>query len=269
MSGFGPSDPKDDIMFIKTSLLANFGLLSMVGGFCCTLCLMVRFEKRKMLCLSIFYMLGGVLGLSFIFIVSPNTTEVVSRSQSTIYFNNTCLSYITTEDEDSWDCLTCLRASSGCGFCRGTHYDILGQSSGACLIAGANGTSEACTNKNRSWITKYCEYNVFGQPVLISSAIYSLSYSAILEIIPWIMNSQMYPTEVRGIYGGTAATANWIFFLIIIILSFFLTKTGRPLFTFLLISLSSFFVSWWIKLSVPENIGFSISTRKKELLNDL
>ncbi|RZC90451.1 hypothetical protein C5167_029586 [Papaver somniferum] len=269
MSGFGPSDPKDDITFIKTSLLANFGLLSMLGGFCCTLCLMARFGKRKMLYLSICYMLGGVLGLSFIFIVSPNTTEAVSRSQSTIYFNNTCLSYITTEDADSWDCLTCIRASSGCGFCRGTHYDILGQSSGACLIAGTNGISEACTDKNRSWITKYCEYNIFGQPVLISSAIYSLSYSASLEIIPWIMNSQMHPTEVRGIYGGTAATANWISFLIIIILSFFFTKTGGPLFIFLLISLSLFFVSWWIKLFVNENIGFSISTRKKELLNDL
>ncbi|KAI3914173.1 hypothetical protein MKW92_051558 [Papaver armeniacum] len=257
MSGFGASDPKDDIPFMKETLFVNYGVLSIFYGICCTLCLAATFGKRKMLSWSMYGMLGGVLSLSFIFIVSPNTTEAVSRFQSTVYFNNnTCLSYITAQDADSWECLTCLRASPECGFCRGIHYNILGQSSGACLIANPNGTSQACTDKNRLWNTKNCEYNVFRQPVLPSFIFYGISYSVSLEIIPWIMNSQMYPTEVRGIYGGTAAAANWMFFLITIISSFLLTKTGGPLFPFLMISLSLLFISWGIKLFVPENLGF-------------
>ncbi|KAI3872381.1 hypothetical protein MKX03_020965, partial [Papaver bracteatum] len=109
-----------------------------------------------------------------------------------------------------------------------------GQSSGACLIAEENGTSKACTDENRSWSTEYCEYNVFKQPllVLIIFQFYSLLCSVSIEILPWIINSEMYPTEVRGIYGGTAAAANWISFLIIITVSFLITKIGGPLFMF-------------------------------------
>ncbi|KAI3932488.1 hypothetical protein MKX01_009620 [Papaver californicum] len=229
MIGFGPSDPKDDIPFMKTSLMASFGLLSILCGICCTFCLMVRFGK-KLLSWSIYCVLAVLLGLSFILIVSPNTTEV----------NNTCSSYLTAP---------CFPASSGCGFCRSIHNDILSQSSGACLIAESSGTSEAC-------------YIVFPLPTTFIFSI--LMFSGSLEIIPWIINSQMYPTEVRGIYGGTAAGANWTFFLTVIIFSFFLTKSRGPLFICLLISLLSFFVSMLIKSFVPENIGFLISTRKRK-----
>ncbi|KAI3912381.1 hypothetical protein MKW92_048588 [Papaver armeniacum] len=249
MSGFGSTNSKNDIPYMKTSLLATFGVVSVFSGFYCSFCLVARIGKKKMLCWSIYCVLGGVFGLSFIFLVSPNGTDAVSRSDSTIHFkNNTCLSYITTEDKDSWDCWACLRASTGCGFCHGMHHNILGQSSGACLIAESNGTSQACFAENRSWSTKYCEHNIFKLPVIFSFAVYSYSYSVSLEIVPWIMNSQMYPTEVRGIYGGTAAMANWIFFLIIIISSFFLTEIGGPFFIFLLIGLFSFFGSRLIKL---------------------
>ncbi|KAI3887646.1 hypothetical protein MKX03_024121 [Papaver bracteatum] len=268
MSGFGASDPKDDIPFMKDTLFVNYAALLIFYGICCTLCLAATFGKRKMLSWSMYCMLGGVLSLSFIFIVSPNTTEVVSRFQSTMYFNNnTCLSYITTQDANSWDCLACLRASPECGFCRGIHYNILGQSSGACLIADPNGTSQACSDENRSWITKHCEYNVFKEPVLASFVLYAVSYSVSLEIIPWVMNSQMYPIEVRGIYGGTAAAANWMFFLVTIILSFLLTKTGGPLFTFVLNSLFLLFISWGIKLFIPENLGFLISPKNELLIS--
>ncbi|KAI3888597.1 hypothetical protein MKX03_031366 [Papaver bracteatum] len=288
MSGLEVSYPKTDIWIMSDTLLGSHGITSIFGGFCCTVCLLAGFGKRKILRWSIYGILGSALALSFIFVVSPNTTEVVSRSQSTIHFNNnTCLSYITSLDWDSWDCLTCLQASSGCGFCRGIHYNFLGQSSGACLMAEANGTSQACTDENRSWSTKYCEYNIFKGTILVLMILVfyslfgsagleilpgvdygetfdpvikpctiacSLFGSAGLEILPWIINSQMYPTEVRGIYGGTAAAANWIFFLIIIISSFLITKTGGPLFMFLLINLFSFFASWLIELFVPDNI---------------
>ncbi|KAI3912384.1 hypothetical protein MKW92_048591 [Papaver armeniacum] len=249
MSGFASTDPKNDILFLKTSLSASFGTINVFSGSFCTLCLVARFGKRKMLRWSLYGVLGGLLGLVIIYLVPPNATEVVSRSDSTIYFkNNTCLSYITTSDEDSWDCWACLRASSGCGFCRGTRYNILGQSSGACLISESNGTSQTCSAENRSWSTKHCGHNIFNLAVLLIFTIYCFSYSFSLEIIPWIMNSQMYPTEVRGIYGGTAAVANWIIFLITIISSFFLTKIGEPFFIFLLIGLFSFFGSWLFKL---------------------
>ncbi|MCL7047925.1 hypothetical protein MKW94_015311 [Papaver nudicaule] len=260
--GFGVSDHKTDIWLMIKSV-GSIGETSIISVFCCTLCLLQRFGKRKMLCWGIYSIVGGVLALSFIFMVSPNTTEVVSLSESTIYFNNnTCLSFITAPDADSWDCLTCLRASSGCGFCRGMHNNIWGQSSGACLIAELNGTSQTCIEKDGSWSTQRCEYNVFTFLTLEITALYHVAWSVSLEIIPWIMNSQMYPIEVRGVYGGMAAAANWTFFLVIIVLSFFVNKIGGLLFLFILISLVSFFVLWFIKLFVPEDVGFSISTRK-------
>ncbi|KAI3888604.1 hypothetical protein MKX03_031373 [Papaver bracteatum] len=251
MSGFRASDAKTDISFMSDTLTATHGIVSIFAGFYCTLCLVIGFGKRKILSWSIYGMLGSALALSFIFTVSPNNTEVVSRSQRTTHFNNnTCLSYMPALDADSWDCLTCLQSSPGCGFCRGIHYNFQGQFSGACLIAEANGTSHACTDENGSWSTDYCEYNVFKQPflVLMIFQFYSLLCSVSLEILPWIINSQVYPTEVRGIYGGMAAAVNWIFFLIIIILSFLITKTGGPLFMFPLIGLFCFFGSWLIKL---------------------
>ncbi|MCL7032942.1 hypothetical protein MKW94_028290 [Papaver nudicaule] len=265
MSGHGASNLKNDISFMKETLGESHGMSSIVSGFFCTLCLVAGYGKRKILCWSIYCMLAFAVCLSFMYIVSPNTTEFVSWSESTIHFkNNTCLSYLAAPDADSWDCLTCLGASTGCGFCRGTHNNILGQSSGACLDVEPNGTSQACSAKNRSWSTKKCEYNVFKLPVLMSYHYYAFFYSISLEIIPWIMNSQMYPTEVRGIYGGIAAVAYWTSFLIIILSSFFLTKIGGPLLVFLLISLFCFFASWLIKLFVPENVSFFISARAKK-----
>ncbi|KAI3960366.1 hypothetical protein MKW98_017090 [Papaver atlanticum] len=175
MIGFRASDPKDDIPFMKTSLSASFGLLSIPSGICCTFCLMERFGKRKMLSWSIYCVIAVLLGLSSVFIISPDTGEIESRF-------NTCSSYL----------------------------DILGQSSGACPIPESSGTLQDC-------------YNVLALPVIFMFSMLMLSSN--LEIIPWIMNSQMYPTEVRGIYGGTAAAANWTFFLIVIIFSFFVTKT--------------------------------------------
>ncbi|KAI3847730.1 hypothetical protein MKX03_014557 [Papaver bracteatum] len=258
MIGFRASDAKTNISFMSDTLTGTHGIASIFGGFCYTICLVAGFGKRKILCWSIYGMLGSVLALSFIFTVSPNTTEVVSRSQSTTHFNNnTCLSNMTALYADSWDCLTCLQASPRCGFCSGVHYNFQGQSSGACLIAEENGTSKACTDENRSWSTEYCEYNVFKQPllVLIIFQFYSLLCSVSIEILPWIINSEMYPTEVRGIYGGTAAAANWISFLIIITVSFLITKIGGPLFMFPMIGFFCLFGSWLIKLLVPEKIS--------------
>ncbi|KAI3912379.1 hypothetical protein MKW92_048586 [Papaver armeniacum] len=266
MSGLGASDNKIDIPFMKETLWETHGITSIFGGFCCTFGLVAGLGKRKILCWSQYIMLGSILALSLVYIVSPNASEVVSRSESTIHFNNsTCSSYITAPDADSWDCLTCLRAPSGCGFCHGIHYNILGQSSGACLIAEENGISQACMGENRFWSTDHCEDNVFKEPIMASFTFYGLLYSISLEILPWIMNSQMYPTEVRGIYGGITAAANWIFFLVVIVLSFFSTHSGGPLFTFLLISLFSFFVSWLFHIFesfVPENVEFLDSAGK-------
>ncbi|MCL7045290.1 hypothetical protein MKW94_028279 [Papaver nudicaule] len=240
MIGFGPSD--HTIQFKKNSLFESYGIPPIFGGFCCTLYLGVG--KRRMLRWGLYWMLGCVLGLSFIFILSPGTTKVVSRSVSDIHFeDNMCSSYITTPDVDSWECSTCLTNSTRCGFCHGKHHNILGQSSGASLVAVLNGTSQVCTDKNLSRSKNDSERNDVSVLGFLSFSIYTFAYSGSLEIIPWIINSQMYPTEVRGIYGGMAAAVNWIFFLVMILLSFFFMNFQGPLFTFLLISLLCFSVS--------------------------
>ena len=39
---------------------------------------------------------------------------------------------------------------------------------------------------------------------------YMLSFAPGLSPVPWAVNSEIYPTTVRGLAGGIATTGNWV-----------------------------------------------------------
>ena len=40
--------------------------------------------------------------------------------------------------------------------------------------------------------------------------LYLLAFAPGLGPVPWAINAEIYPAEIRGLAGGTAATANWL-----------------------------------------------------------
>ncbi|KAI3879443.1 hypothetical protein MKX03_014063 [Papaver bracteatum] len=258
MGSLASPNPDWDIWFMKFTYWIYYGVMALPGGIVGSYILVSRFGRRRVLLFNIYCVLWGLLGICFIYIISPNNIEGVSRLETIANFgNNTCSSYIEATNADRWDCLTCLRA--GCGFCAGINDNFMLTPGGACLTAEPNGTSQACFAKNRIWLTQECRMKAPAVATFYFSAVCHVSYSVMLGTIPWIINLKIYPAEVRGIYGGMAATTNWISFLSVIVLFFLLNKAIGSLFTIIFISLISVIVIQLIKMLIPEYKGFFLS----------
>ncbi|KAI3849646.1 hypothetical protein MKX03_016754, partial [Papaver bracteatum] len=79
---------------------------------------------RKTLLVKSYRMMVGFFVLSFMFIISPDNIEGVSKLDTVTHFgDNACSSYISAPDADTWNCATCLRA--GCGFCAGIDDNLM------------------------------------------------------------------------------------------------------------------------------------------------
>ncbi|MCL7034091.1 hypothetical protein MKW94_017012, partial [Papaver nudicaule] len=260
MSGLASPNPNWDIWFMKFTCLIYYGAIALFGGIVGSYNFVARFGRRRLLLSNIYCVLWCLVGLCFIYVISPNNIEGVSRLETITNFgNNTCSSYIEAANADKWDCLTCLRA--GCGFCTGIYENLMVTPGGACLTAEPNGVSQACSAKNQIWLTqdsltRDCRIKVPAVATFMLSTVCHISYSVVLGAIPWIMNLKTYPTEVRGTYGGMVAATNWISFLIVIVLFFILNESIGSLCTIILISLVSVIVAQLIKLLVPENKDF-------------
>ncbi|OVA09783.1 General substrate transporter [Macleaya cordata] len=117
MAGFDSTKHTSDITFQKFSLIIPYAYTN-VFGVIVSIANAERYGRKKLLLDSIYGIIGSLFGLTFMFIISPDNFPAVSRFETTTHFrNNTCLTYITAPDAASWDCLTCVRAYSGCGFC--------------------------------------------------------------------------------------------------------------------------------------------------------
>ncbi|KAI3836263.1 hypothetical protein MKX03_018042, partial [Papaver bracteatum] len=130
----------------------------------------------------------------------------------------------------------------------------------ACLNLEPNGTSPSCLAEQGIWfiqdsVIRQCEIELPKGLVIGMLLFCFVPYTFGLESH---MYSKTYKAEVRGRLVGIAAATNWISFLIVIVSSFLITKTGGRLFSMLLISLICFSVIWLINLSylfVPEMKG--------------
>ncbi|KAH7837525.1 hypothetical protein Vadar_014845 [Vaccinium darrowii] len=170
-----------------------------------------RYGRRKLMISSMIGIIPCLLALTVVFQQSSVHSPSVSRTESTHFGgNSTCSSYLTASDASSWNCMTCLKASSECGFCGSEPNKYL---PGACLAA-TDATKGACGAEHRVWYTKGCPSKIGGLAVTLLG-LYIIVYSPGMGTVPWIVNSEIYPLRYGGIGGGIAAVSNWCSNLIV------------------------------------------------------
>lgn len=220
-----------------------------------------RYGRRKLMIISMIGIIVCLLALTVVFQQSSVHSPSVSRTESTHFSgNSTCSSYLTASDASSWNCMTCLKASSECGFCA-SEPNIYHP--GACLAVN-DATKGACGAEHRVWYTKGCPSKIGGLAVALLG-LYIIMYSPGMGTVPWIVNSEIYPLRYRGVGGGIAAVSNWCSNLIVSETFLTLTEAIGSGGTFLLFAGISFLGLIAIYFLVPETKGLPFEEVEKML----
>ncbi|XP_058756313.1 probable inositol transporter 2 [Vicia villosa] len=216
------------IYFIDKTGRKKLALISLIGVVCTLVLLTVTFRQAE--------------------IHSP----MVSFDDSMSFRNNTCPDFKTAVNNDKWDCMTCLKASSTCGFCAAPNK----LQPGACVISSGS-TNDMCAKDHRAWYTRGCPSN-FGWIALIGLALYIMFFSPGMGTVPWVVNSEIYPLRYRGVCGGIASTTVWVSNLIVSQSFLTLTEAIGPAWTFLLFGIIAFIGVFFVIVFVPETKGVPI-----------
>ncbi|PIA38534.1 hypothetical protein AQUCO_02700025v1 [Aquilegia coerulea] len=223
--------------------------LNAVGTITC-MSIAHKYGRKKMMIISMIGIISCLGGLSVAFKISDAHAPIVNRFETARFGNGTCPVYLTTPNTASWDCRLCLDASSGCAFC----FDSTNlYHAGACIAIDS--TSKAvCHSQGKSELfTQGCPSNA-PMVAIIFLVLFIISYSFGMGTVPWIVNSEIYPLQHRGICQGMATMANWISSLIVIQTFLTLTKAFGPR-TFLIYAGFSTMGMLYIVWIVPETKG--------------
>ncbi|KAL2545681.1 Inositol transporter 4 [Forsythia ovata] len=174
--------------------------------------------------------------------------------------NSTCSSFLQAPDVSSWNCMSCLKASSDCAFCANGDNKY---HPGACL-AITDAIQGSCRKEHRTWYTQGCPTK-FGIFAVLLLGLYIISYSPGMGTVPWIVNSEIYPLRYRGVGGGIAAVSNWVSNLIVSETFLTLTEALGSSGTFLLFAGFSFLGLVAIFFLVPETKGLQFEEVEKML----
>lgn len=134
---------------------------------------------------------------------------------------------------------------------------------GACLISNDT-VKDICHDDHKLWYTRGCP-SKYGWLALIGLALYIIFFSPEMGIVPWIVNSEIYPLRFRGVCGGIAATANWISNLIVAQSFLSLTQAIGTSWTFLIFGVISVVALFFVLIFVPETKGLPIEEIEKML----
>ncbi|KAL5773982.1 hypothetical protein ACOSP7_011539 [Xanthoceras sorbifolium] len=220
-----------------------------------------RSGRKKLLIISLSGVIVSLGMLSAVFHETTTHSPMVSRIETSHFSGFTCPDYSSAANFGSWDCVTCLKATSpGCGFCASASDKLL---PGACLISN-NTMKDNCHHEGREWYTRGCP-SKFGWLALIGLALYIIFFSPGMGSVPWIVNSEVYPLRYRGVCGGIAATANWISNLIVAQTFLSLTEGIGTSWTFLLFGVISVVALLFVLICVPETKGLPIEGIEKML----
>ncbi|KAK6133204.1 hypothetical protein DH2020_033040 [Rehmannia glutinosa] len=118
---------------IATVSFQNFGTvtyhfgLNAVGSIV-SMAFVDRFGRRRLMIVSMFGIIVCLIALSVLFYQASTHAPAVSSFESQHFGrNSTCGSFLKAYEPSNWNCMSCLKASSDCGFC-------------------ANGDSKDCTS---------------------------------------------------------------------------------------------------------------------------
>ncbi|XP_052202628.1 inositol transporter 4 [Diospyros lotus] len=217
-------------------------------------------RRRLMLC-SMVGIIICLVSLSVVFLEASTHSPSITRLESSHFGgNSTCSSYLAAPAGSTWNCMTCLKASSECGFCAHEPNKFL---PGACL-ALSDATKAACHAEHRTWYTQGCP-SKFGFLAVVLLGAYIILYSPGMGTVPWIVNSEIYPLRYRGIGGGMAAVSNWVSNLIVSETFLTLTEALGSSGTFLLFAGFSLIGLIAIFFLVPETKGLQFEEVEKML----
>lgn len=223
-----------------------------------------RCGRRKFMIVSMFGIISCLVVLAFMFFQASVHAPAVSVVESNHFgANSTCFDFAKTQNPSSWNCMSCLKASSSCGFCANGANKY---NPGACL-ALTDVTRGSCRAERRSWYTQGCP-SKFGIYAILFMALYIISYAPGMGTVPWIVNSEIYPLRYRGLGGGMAAVANWMSNLLVSQTFLTLTQTLGTAGTFLLFAGFSVVGLIAIFFLVPETKGLQFEEVEKMLEKD-
>ncbi|KAL2475744.1 Inositol transporter 4 [Abeliophyllum distichum] len=220
-----------------------------------------RFGRRRLMIISMFGIIICLIALSVMFHETSVHAPPVSSLES-LHFgrNSTCSSFLQAPEISSWNCMSCLKASSDCAFCANGDNKY---HPGACL-AITDAIRGSCRKERRTWYTQGCPTK-FGIFAVLLLGLYIISYSPGMGTVPWIVNSEIYPLRYRGLGGGIAAVSNWVSNLIVSETFLTLTEALGSSGTFLLFAGFSFLGLVAIFFLVPETKGLQFEEVERML----
>ncbi|KAM7271162.1 hypothetical protein ACFE04_030376 [Oxalis oulophora] len=217
-----------------------------------------RYGRRRMMIISMIGIITCLIVLSVVFIEAARHAPSISSFESSQFgANSTCPTYPSTT---KWSCMTCLKAE--CAFCSHADNEFL---PGACL-ANTKDIRQTCRAAagHRTWFENGCP-SKFGFLAVILLGLYIICYSPGMGTVPWIVNSEIYPLQYRGIGGGIAAVSNWVSNLIVSETFLTLTKALGSAGTFFLFAGFSTIGLIAIYFFVPETKGLQFEEVEKML----
>eukprot|EP01018_Ginkgo_biloba_P018990 Gb_11512 [translate_table: standard] len=233
-------------------LVAGMNALGTIAG----ILLIDRSGRRKLALSSLIGVTVALLLLSVgFFLITIDSPHV--RREDLFGADLLCSAVLTRQStSSSMTCLDCLHAA--CGFCAAPQNEM---QPGSCLVYNAT-VAGICTGSSRSWFTQACP-SQYGWLALVGLVLYIMAFSPGMGPVPWAVNAEIYPSKMRGVCGGIAATANWISNLLVAQSFLSLTQLLGTSGTFFLFTCMSVLALIFVLVVVPETKGLSLQEVEK------
>lgn len=205
--------------------------------------------RRRVLLASLFGVAVMLLGMSVAFTLSSRTSPLVDPAQGA----STCPSSPAT-------CSACI--SSGCVFCMNSPYS---NGTGTCISKKHdehemfNATALCVSSLDKDHVSAFehtCPTSIlYSASIFLLTCAYLLAFSPGLGPIPWIICSEIFRQDVRGLCMGIASFFNWM--TNFIVCQVFLTSVvvfgaNGTFFAIFLITCGGM---WWVFFNIPETKG--------------
>lgn len=237
MSGF--SEVVSIWLSALTSLAQIFGLALTV--------VFVETAGRRVLVLWSLGLSGvALIGLGFAFYLARVESAPISFTSSP-FLADACA------EQPAWVwsgvtqyCYDCV-SIDGCGYC-----------GGACMAGDHFGAQDTCPSSTE-WNYETCA-NPFGWMSILFMVIFLIAFGVGMAGLPWTVNSEIYPIQVRSLAVSISTATNWVSNLLIS--ATFLTISSPSVLTaygaFWLYSVLSFLGTAWLYFVLPETKGLSL-----------
>ncbi|CAK0782513.1 hypothetical protein CVIRNUC_005731 [Coccomyxa viridis] len=195
-----------------------------------------RCGRRKLL-------LWSLAGVTAAMLFLGGTFKLSEAHAPPVAFDSGCAGF--TEGSS---CTHCIR--QGCDFCS-PKGDPAG--AGACMSR-----EQSCT----AWLPSYAYSSGCPSPytswIIVGLLVYLAAFAPGVGPVPWAVNAELYPQQMRGLGAGAAATANWLTNAVISHTFLPLTQAVGGSGAFWIYAAITACGSAWTYVQLPETKGLSL-----------